>query len=129
MRSLIRSSFAIAAFLIYATAVLWLHSVQSSTWRVEQLGPLAVASSYLFYAKPFGSLDGGLWDFIVNHAMSAGPSEETPADLFLAETAARKIPAGTTMPTTVDGSGLGYAVFVTAALFVFGPHSFSLTLG
>jgi hypothetical protein len=32
-------------------------------------------------------------------------------------------------PTTIDGSALGYPIFATAAVFLFGPHTFSLLFG
>ena len=128
-RSVFGSAVALAAFLAYATAVPWLHGVQKSTWRAEQLGPLVVTASYLFYDKPLGSLDRGLWEFIVSHTMSANPSEEAPADPFLSEAGARTIRPGGTMATTVDGSGFGYSLFAAVALARFGAQTFSLALG
>jgi len=110
------------AFLAYAAAIIWQQDVQKSTWRVEQSGSLQVAAAYLFYGKPFGSIDGGLWDFFLKH-------QEQPADLFLASASDRTIPSGEIIPTTLDGNALGHAYFATAALCLFGPHTSSLVFG
>jgi hypothetical protein len=117
------------AFLAYAAAIIWQQDIQKSTWRVEQSGSLQVAAAYLYYGKPFGSIDGGLWDFFLKHGSSAAPSQEQPADVFLASASLRKISSGETIPTTMDGNALGHAYFATAALFLFGPHTSSLVFG
>ena len=117
------------AFLTYAVAILWLHHVQKSTWRLEEVGGMIFAASYLFYDKPFGSVDRGLWDLIRENVELKDDSQELPADSWLARAAKRELPSGTLMSTTLDGSGLGYGLFATAALFLFGPHTFSLVLG
>ena len=112
------------AFLAYAAAIIWVwqQDGQKSTWRAEQDGSLQVAAAYLFYGKPFGSIDGGLWDFYLKHWAQ-------PADLFLANASDRKIPSGETIPTAMEDNALGHAYFATAALFLFGPHASSLVFG
>jgi len=117
------------AFLTYALAILWLPHVQKSTWRLEQVGGMIFAASYLFYDKPFGSVDRGLWDLIRENVELKDDSQELPADSWLARAAKKELPSGTLIATTLDGSGMGYGLFATAALFLFGPHTFSLVLG
>src|SRR5262249_26278546 len=119
------------AFLTYAVAILWLHHVQKSTWRLEQQGGLVFAASYLFYDELYGSVDPGLWGFIwKNVVLKDGDGlEELPADSWLARAAKKELSSSTFIATTLDGSGIGYGLFATAALFLFGPHTFSLVLG
>src|SRR6516164_1644093 len=71
------------AFLTYALAILWLPHVQKSTWRLEQVGGMLFAASYLFYDKPFGSVDRGLWDLIRENVELKDDSQELPADSWL----------------------------------------------
>jgi len=125
----LRRLLAAMAFLTYAVAILWLHHVQKSTWRLEQVGGMIFAASYLFYDKPFGSVDRGLWDLIRENVELKDDSQELPADSWLARAAKKELPSGTLIATTLDGSGMGYGLFATAALFLFGPHTFSLVLG
>jgi hypothetical protein len=120
---------AAVAFFAYVLSILWVHEVQKSAWRIEQQGPLVFAASHLFYDRPFGSIDSGLWEHVKTHVILRGELQEEPADAFLTSAAKRNIQSGEVMPTTVDGLGLGYAIFATAALFLFGPHTFSLLLG
>ena len=129
VRSRFRPLLAILAFLIYAAGVLWHHNLQKSAWQTEQSGALLFAASYLYYGKPFGAIDRGLWDFFIEHASSARDSDQVPGDSFLARAAGREIPSGNIMPTTLDGNGLGYAYFATGSLFLFGPHTNSLVFG
>jgi hypothetical protein len=116
---------AVLAFLAYAAALAWHHQAYKSNWRIEQSGALIFASSYLYYGKPLGSVETGLWNFFLQHLNSPDGS----ADSLLAKAAQRAIPSSGTMATTLDGSGLGYPLFATASLLLFGPHSSSLTLG
>jgi hypothetical protein len=123
--SAFRRFLAVLAFLAYAAALAWHHQAYKSSWRIEQSGALIFASSYLYYGKPLGSVESGLWNFFLQHLNSPDGS----ADSLLAKAAQRAIPSSATMATTVDGSGLGYPLFATVSLFLFGPHSASLTLG
>ena len=107
------------AFLAYAVAALWHHHDYRSKWNLEQSGGILFAASYLVYDRPFGSVDSGL-----ANAIRADQS----ADFFLNEAAHRRIPAGRPMPTTFDGSGLGYPFFATAAMGAFGTQTSSLVL-
>lgn len=124
-----RALLAAVAFLAYVAAIVWHHDAQKSAWRTEQSGSLLFAASYLFYGKPFGAIDRGLWDAFLDDVRSGKVSQENSADSFLARAAARKLPSGGTMATTEDGNGLGYAYFATAALSLFGPHTSSLVTG
>ncbi len=105
------------AFLTYAVAILWLHHVQKSTWRLEQQGGLVIATSYLFYDEPYGSVDRGLWDFIHKNVVLKARAQELPADSWLARAAKKELSSGTLIATTLDGTGIGYSLFATAALF------------
>src|SRR5262249_18147000 len=87
------------------------------------------ATSYLFYGKQFGSIDSGLWESFLKNTASANPSDEESADLFLANAADRKIPAGGLIASMLDGNGVGYAYFATVSLFLFRPYTLSLVLG
>jgi len=112
------------AFLAYAAAIIWVwqQEGQKSTWRVEQDGSLQIAAAYLFYGKPFGSIDGGLWDFYLKAPWSQ------PANLFLASASDRKIPSAETIPTAMEDNALSHAYFAAAALFLFGPTRLRLFL-
>jgi hypothetical protein len=83
----------------------------------------------LFYGKPFGSLDGGLWDFVWQNVGLKNDSHELPADAWLARAAKKELPSGALIPTTLDGTGIGYGLFAIGSLFLFGPHTVSLVLG
>jgi hypothetical protein len=126
-----RSLLAVLAFLTYVAAILWHHNAYKSIWIIEQSGSLLFATSYLFYGKPFGAIDNGLWTFVITHVgLTRSSSDEEPADSFLASAATRKIPSGDIRPTMQDdGNSLGYSYFATAALFLFGPHTSSLVFG
>src|SRR5262249_15890472 len=115
-------------FVAYAAAVIWHHGSHKSTFRVEQVGGLLFAASYIFYGVPFGSIDSGLQNFIRQTVSTTAASEEPDADLFLSAAAHRQIQTGKPLPTALDGSGLGYSVFATAALSLFGAHTLSLVL-
>jgi hypothetical protein len=117
---------ALVAFGAYALAVLWLHTAHRSTWRLEQSGPLPIAASYLYYGTPLGAIDGGLWEHIFTRAFLEG--HEGDAESFLAEASRRAIPTKPNLPTSIDGSGFGYARFATSAFFLLGPHTQSLLL-
>jgi hypothetical protein len=118
---------ALVAFGAYALAVLWLHTAHRSTWRLEQSGPLPIAASYLYYRTPLGAVDGGLFQHIFTRAFVEG--HEGNADTFLAEASRRAIPTNPSFPTSVDGSGFGYARFAIPVFFLLGPHTRSLLLG
>jgi hypothetical protein len=128
-RSTFRPLLAVLAFLTYVVAVVWHHDTYKSNWTIEQTGSLLFASSYLYYGKPFGAVDGGLWLFVMQHVGLTRSLEEQPADSFLADAAARKIPAGDIRPIIQDGNALGHSYFATASLFLFGPHTSSLVFG
>ena len=120
---------AFAAFGIYAIAVVWLHSTNKSTWRLEQAGPLPIAASYLFYGTPLGGINGGLWDHIYNRVLMTNVDHEADADAFLIAASHRTIATKKAdLPTSIDGSGFGYARFAIATLFL-GPRTLSLVLG
>ena len=50
---------------------------------MEQSGALLVATSYLFYGQPFGSIEGDLWDYILKRVAFRAPSQEAPADALV----------------------------------------------
>jgi virginiamycin B lyase len=71
------------AFFTYAGAVFWHNQAYKSTWRLEQTGPLLVATSYLFYGQPFGLIDGDLWHYVLKRVAHRALSQEEPADSLL----------------------------------------------
>lgn len=127
--SVFRPVLVCVAFLAYAAAVLSMHGTQKSAWDLEHPGGIALAASYLYYGKPFGLIDSGLWDRMFKRARVSNTAEAEPPELFLQDAAAKRIPAGPSIPVTTAGYGLGYSYFATAALSLFGPRTFSLTLG
>src|SRR5436853_3983380 len=74
---------AVLAFLVYVAVVVWHHYAYKSTWRTEQAGSLLVASSYLFYGTPFGTIAGDQWYYILKHLAFRPLSQEEPADTLL----------------------------------------------
>jgi len=128
-RSTFRPLLAALAFVTYVAAILWHHGAYKSTWAIEQSGSLPIATSYLYYDQPFSAIDGGLWAAFYKRAASKTPTAEEPIDSFLSSVAEKKVASDGIVPTTLDGNGLGYAYFATAALFLFGPHTSSLVFG
>jgi hypothetical protein len=114
----------VAAFIAYVIAALWRQRTQESEWLIEKTGGLPVALSHIYYGAPFGSIDAGIWDAALNSLAAS-----TSGDAFLTKIAEGEFHSGGLMQTTVDGTGLGYSVFATASLWLFGPHTISLTLG
>lgn len=123
-RSAIRSMLAATAFLAYAAAVLLMHSEHKSTWELEHEGGIVFAASYLFYDQPFGSIGTGLWDRVRNRLSLRNMSNEEAPELFLSDAAQRKVPFGTTKPTTLDGTGLGYPFLLRLRCFYSVPILF-----
>jgi hypothetical protein len=121
--SALRPVLPIMVFLAYVVSIAWFHDVQKSNWQLEKEAGIPVAISYIYYHRPFGSIDTGIYESL----QRLGP--QGSVDVFLSDVVQQKIlPAGT-IPTTTDGTGLGYARFTTASLFVFGPHTVALVLG
>jgi hypothetical protein len=120
----LRALFPAIAFLAYVVALLWPHDLQGSTWQIEQEGGIPIAVSYLYYDRPFVSIDTAVWDAIVRNEQA-----RISTDSLLDDVAQGKIRPGALMPTSIDGSGLGYSLFAIASLYMFGPHTFSLILG
>jgi hypothetical protein len=123
-RSILRGIFPATAFLAYVVSIIWLHDAPKSAWQLEQQAAIPVAVSYVYYHAPFGSIDTGVWDAVLRN-LRAGPS----IDSFLGDIVQGDIHPGGIMATTIDGTALGYPLFATASLLLFGFRTISLVFG
>ena len=71
------------AFLTYVGAITWHNEAYKSTWRTEQSGSLLVATSYLFYGSPFGSIAAEQWNYVLKYVAFRSASQEKHADELL----------------------------------------------
>jgi hypothetical protein len=83
---------------------------------------LAAAVSNVVYRAPLGTIYSGvLQRFLADiEAENLGSIRKT-----LEETRWTDVPRGTLLQTTADGNGIGYVLFATAALRLFGLHAWA----
>ena len=124
-----RPFLAAIAFVSFVIAIAWPQDARRSTWRLETVGGILFAASYLYYGRDFGSIESALWLAAIDQVQTVGVLQVGSVDPFLSDVSQRKVPAAGVLPTTLDGSGLGYPFFATAALFLFGPKSMSFVWG
>lgn len=110
---------AIIAFAIYIGVLCTLPMMSGRTMCCE-ISSIAAAVSKIVYSAPFGAMYQELFEHFV-----ANPA--TPLQDKL-DTATGFVPKSL-QPTTRDGNGIGYVLFATATLGVFGLHVWALPLG
>ena len=113
----LRIFLAIVSFLIYGSAVLALGQDRTTAFIAERF-PIASAVSTVVYGAPLGTMYSGV------SARICDPN--TPLETALNETAGGDIVPGVVLADGgAEGSGIGYYLIATCALFLFGPHTIS----
>jgi hypothetical protein len=112
-----RTLLALASFVIYTFAVLSLHQDRLTRWYVEFDGAFSTALSNVVSCAPLGFVYGPIDHLLTG--LHDPPMENAGVDTL----AALKI-ATTPRELTLrlDGNGIGYAIFATMAMDLFGPH-------
>lgn len=114
---LIRVGLALGSLIIYAVATLVLNQPRYVQYDTERTS-LAAAVSNAAYGAPIGTIYTGvlspLWD-------SSRPMQQT-----FEETARGEVHAGSLLKVAMDGNGIGYVLFATLAMRLFGLHLSSL---
>ena len=115
-----RTLLALASLVIYTFAVLSLQQDRSTRWYVEFDGAFSTALSNVVSCAPLGLVYGPIEHFLT--ALHDPPMENAGVNTL----AARKI-ATTPRQLTLrlDGNGIGYVIFATMAMKLFGPHIYS----
>jgi Flp pilus assembly protein TadB len=113
----IRVLLAAASFVIYASAVLALRQDRDHPFIAEREA-LAAAVSTAVYHAPLGTTYSGV---------SASVRDvNTPLRTALKQAAKGDLPPGSLIQNGgMDGNGIGYLVLATAAMLVFGVHTYS----
>jgi hypothetical protein len=113
----IRLLLAVASFIIYATVVLVLHQDRSNQFLAEREA-FAVAVSSALYHAPLGTAYSGV--------SIAVRDLNTPLETALEQATKEGRVRGTlTYDGGMEGNGVGYLVLATAAMLVFGVHTYS----
>src|SRR5438128_536273 len=111
-----------ASFVIYACTLFAVPQMRDRATCCEQ-SSLAAAVSKAVYRAPLGTMYSGvLGRFLADlEADNLASMRKT-----LEETQWTDVPRGTLLQTTADGNGIGYVLFATAALRLFGLHAWAL---
>ena len=114
----IRIGLVIGSFIIYAAAVMVLREHRFAGYNADRV-PVAAAVSDLVYGAPIGTIYSGL----------LGPFlyKPLPIQQALEETARGRSETGPLLTANPDGNGIGYTLFATLAMRLFGLHLSSLT--
>ena len=114
VRGRIPVALAVLSFAAYLWAALLLHQQNQGggAYNIERSG-LAAAVSNALYGAPFGAV----FEEILGSFLTVG----TPIDILIERLAADATP-GRLAPVVQDGTGLGYVVFATLAMHIFGPR-------
>jgi hypothetical protein len=108
---------AFASFMIYATGVLALHQDRGNPFLAEREA-LAAAVSTAVYHAPLGTAYSG-----VSASIRDVP---TPLRTALKQATRRDLePGSLAQDGGMDGNGVGYLVLATAAMLIFGVHTYS----
>lgn len=117
----IRVMLPLASLLAYAILVLNLHqSLVPQSYNIER-DSIAVAVSHLVYGAPPATEFAGLRTLFT--------ADDLPLPDKLAVATQRKIAPGGLLLHTPDGLGVGYPLYVTAAMRVFGIRTIALAAG
>ena len=116
-----RTLLALASLVIYTFAVFSLHQSGTNRWYVEFDGAFSTALSNAVSGAPLGFVYGPIDHFLT--ALHDPPMENAGVNTL----AAQKI-ATTPRELTLrlDGNGIGYVIFATMAIKLFGPHIHSV---
>ncbi|MGC1354492.1 MAG: methyltransferase domain-containing protein [Xanthobacteraceae bacterium] len=116
-----RTLLALASLVIYTFAVFSLHQSGTNRWYVEFDGAFSTALSNAVSGAPLGFVYGPIDHFLT--ALHDPPMENAGVNTL----AAQKI-ATTPRELTLrlDGNGIGYVIFATMAMNLFGPHIHSV---
>jgi hypothetical protein len=117
----VRTLLALASLTIYVFAVLSLHQSGTNRWYVEFDGSFSNALSNAVACAPLGFVYQPIDHFL--RSLHDPPLENAGVNTL----AARKI-ATTPRELTLllDGNGIGYVIFATMAMSLFGPHIHSV---
>lgn len=110
----IPTALAILSLAIYLCAALLLYQQEQggSAYIVER-SSLAAAVSKVAHGTPFGA--------VFSDTMASFETVDKPLNILI-EQNVRGRPSGSLVPAVTDGSGLGYVVFATLAMQLFGPR-------
>jgi hypothetical protein len=117
----IAAALALASFLIYAAAALLVYHDRTSQYAVER-SSLAAAVSTIVYDAPVGAVYSGVLAELLKDF-------DHPLQPMLARLAQGDTPLGNLVLTNGDGNGIGYPVFATVALELFGIRLEALGYG
>src|SRR6516164_1880807 len=120
-----RLALSVLPFLIYGSAVLSLHQERHSRWLVESEFGLAAAVSYSVYGAPLGMADANVFKLFRNISRGHGDNRISVQEAML-RAAGGDIPIGDMLKTSTDGNGVGYPIFASLAMRLFGPQLSSL---
>lgn len=117
----LRTLIGVAALLAFA--VLALNLRQSAGERAYDIErePMAAAVSHIVYRAPLGTEFEAVRNDFIN--------SNSPIEHKLTAVTERKIDLGRLLPHTLDGLGVGFPLFATAAMLIFGLHTDSLIIG
>ncbi len=113
----IRPALAIASTLFYLCAALLSDQPRHAQYRGEQF-ELAAGVSHEVYQAPLGAIYRGVLAGFLDRA--------TPVQQTLERTVNKTIEPGELLKVAQDGNGIGYVIFATAAMNIFGPQIDSL---
>ena len=114
----IRIGLAIGSFIIYAVAVTALREHHFARYISDRF-PVAAAVSDLVYGAPIGTIYSGLLGPFVYKPL--------PMQQALEEAARGRSETGPLLTANPDGNGIGYTLFATLAMRLFGLQLSSLT--
>jgi hypothetical protein len=113
----IRVLLAFASFIIYSTAVLALHQDRNNRLIAEREAFAAAVSTAVYHA-PLGTAYSGVSASVrdANTPLRTALEQATKGDLE---------PGSLAQDGGMDGNGIGYLVLATAAMLIFGVHTYS----
>jgi hypothetical protein len=120
----IRPTLAVVSFFLYAIVALnqgYQTATAGSQYYNIERSSMAAAVSHIVYGAYIGAVYRGIYVFMIQFD---GPVEEK-----LERAADGDVPTEDLMGHTSDGIGVGYVLFTTLAMRLFGLHSISLVAG
>jgi hypothetical protein len=112
----------VISFVIYASALFALPQMRDVAFCCEQ-SSLAAAVSRVVYRTRLGALYSGVLQRLLPDIETGSP----PSMLQMLDKARwTDVELGTLLKTTADGNGIGYVLFATSALRLFGLHIWAL---
>jgi hypothetical protein len=114
----LRMLLALASFMIYAAGAISLHQDRTSAWQIEFDGPFQAALSHSEFGAPIGTYYLNIFHHLRN--MRGDPNQYQDFE-NLADRRTKIVP-GDLMQWVQNGEGVGYVLFSTAAMKLFGAH-------